>query len=76
MDEGSDATVAAGGFNVSGVSYAIQSLEEVSAALGEEIHGILGYGLFRDVILTFDYPRREVRLDRGRLDLHDADVFP
>ena len=74
-DEGRAGIVRVGDFQVRDVVYAIQSLEAVSAALDEEIHGILGYGVFRDVLLTFDYPEREVRLTNERLHSRYEDVF-
>lgn len=50
--------------------------EHAAAARGH-IDGILGIGLFRDLILTIDYPASEVRIDKGSLPMPNLrDVVP
>lgn len=34
---------------------------------GESADGVLGIGVFADLLLTFDYPKRELRIERGAL---------
>lgn len=43
----------------------VQSIEHISRALGLKIEGILAYGVFKGVLLTYDYPNREIRLRKG-----------
>lgn len=43
-------------------------LAKLQAALGTKLDGILGYPAFADVVLTLDYPARQVRVSRGRLE--------
>ena len=38
----------------------------------EPIDGILGFGLFADLLLTLDYPRKVVRIERGALPAADG----
>lgn len=42
-------------------------LDHLGRALGEPVHGILGWPAFADLLVTFDYPAREVHLARGTL---------
>ncbi len=44
------------------VSALIYDFDELSAHYGRKIDGIIGYTLFRDTVLTLDYPRSELRL--------------
>ncbi len=59
-------------------SFALGSIEaralptaELGRAIGRRLDGILGFSAFRDVLLTLDYGREEVRLSRGRLPAVD-----
>ena len=36
-------------------------------SLGEHVDGILGFALFKDCLLTLDYPANRLRIDRGEL---------
>lgn len=38
------------------------------------VHGLLGYPLFRDLLLSIDYARSEITLERGALTLDDPHV--
>jgi len=42
-----------------------------SAVLGERIDGLLGFRIFAEVLLTFDYPNRIVKLEYGTLEATD-----
>jgi hypothetical protein len=42
--------------------------EPVSLALGVKVDGILGFPLFRETVLTLDYPAAQVRLARPAVD--------
>jgi hypothetical protein len=44
-----------------------RDLDHLSLTLGREIDGILGYNAFAKVLLTLDYPEREVRVRVGEL---------
>jgi predicted aspartyl protease len=37
------------------------------AGMGREADGILGFGLFRELLLTIDYPNKQLRVSRGSL---------
>ncbi len=51
-------------------------LDHIGRALGEPVHGILGYSAFSDLLVTLDYPAREVRVARGHLPAPDEhEVF-
>jgi hypothetical protein len=45
----------------------VLDLEGFETAVGGRLDGILGYPAFRDLLLTLDYPRGEVRVKRDRL---------
>lgn len=49
----------------------VYDLSAVSAVLGERIDGLLGFRIFAEVLLTFDYPNREVKLKYGALESTD-----
>lgn len=38
---------------------------------GRKIHGLLGFALFRELLLTIDYPNDRIVLERGRLSKKD-----
>ncbi len=40
----------------------VQDITHISRALGTRVEGILAYGVFEDVLLTYDYPRQEIRV--------------
>lgn len=50
----------------------VSSMEILSLAIGSRIDGILGFDAFRDVLLTLDYPRGEVRVSTGTLPPPDG----
>ncbi len=43
---------------------------------GRRVRGLLGFPLFRDRLLTFDYPGSRLVLERGALEADDPDVVP
>lgn len=43
----------------------VQELDHISRALGMEIQGIVGYGVFEGVLLTYDYPQQQIRVKKG-----------
>ena len=49
------------------LSAVVFGLDEISAALGIQLDGILGFPLFKDVLLTLDYEHREMVISNGRL---------
>lgn len=44
--------------------------DDIRAGFG--VDGLLGYGLFRDLVVTIDFAKSELRLDRGRLPRPDG----
>ena len=44
-----------------------RSMDQLSHALGRRIEGIVGHPVFKNVLLTYDYPAQEVRVGLGRL---------
>lgn len=46
----------------------VQDIDHLSRALGTEISGILAYGVFKGVLLTYDYPAQEIRVRKGAFD--------
>ncbi len=70
-------TLRIGSFRVKGdIPCTIRELDVISHALGADIQGIVGYEVFRDVLITYDYPRQEVRLRAGELPARGADIVP
>lgn len=51
-------------------------LGSLSEVCGVEIHGILGFPAFRDLLLTIDYPNQRVVVEDAVLDTDAADVIP
>ncbi|MDH3283631.1 MAG: hypothetical protein OEQ13_02735, partial [Acidobacteriota bacterium] len=52
------------------------SMEHLSRLIGMEIDLFLPFRAFRDVLLTLDFPRREIRVGKGRLPSPDGvEVF-
>ncbi|MFT7536398.1 MAG: hypothetical protein ACI85K_002352 [Hyphomicrobiaceae bacterium] len=55
-----------GGFLATGsIPCRVQSLEQVSHALGFQIEGILAQQVFKGMLLTYDFPAGEVRVRSG-----------
>ncbi len=46
----------------------VQEIDHLSRALGMKIEGILAYGVFEGVLLTYDYPRQQIRVQQGSFD--------
>jgi hypothetical protein len=57
-------------YDVGGTS---RNLDNIIGMLGEDIAGIIGHPAFYDVLLTLDYPSRQVRIRRGRLPAADGE---
>lgn len=53
-----------GGARFSEFDAVVIDLTDISDALGVRLDGIIGYPLFRDVVLTLDYPGSEARVSR------------
>ena len=54
----------------------IYPMKTLGLAVGREIDGILGFPVFKDVLLTLDYPAEEIRVSSGRLPRPDGgEVF-
>ncbi len=49
------------------VTLAVLDLDELSDAMGFEIDGVFGPLLFKDYLLTFDFPQQQISLGRGLL---------
>jgi CubicO group peptidase (beta-lactamase class C family) len=58
-------TLEIGGARFEGMSAAVHSSNE--RRLAEEADGILGFALFKNCLLTLDYPANRLRVDRGEL---------
>lgn len=56
------------------VDAVVIDLEHLSEAVGVRFDGIIGYPLFRDLVLTLDYQGGEVRVWRGRLEQDERTV--
>lgn len=57
----------------------VQELDHISRVLGMEIQGIVGYGVFEGVLLTYDYPQQKIRVQRGKFsdaELAQENVVP
>lgn len=63
-----------GGFQARHLAVEAQPMEELSNALGLQLDGILGHPVFAAGLVTYDYPRGEVRLSRSRLDAADEGI--
>lgn len=53
-----------------------RSMDQLSHALGMRIEGIVGHPVFRNVLLTYDYPGQEVRVGLGRLPVAGPGIVP
>lgn len=51
-------------------------LDPLSESLGVPVHGVLGFGLFRDCVMTLDYPRRQMTLSRAPITGSGGNVLP
>ncbi len=61
--------IAIGGFEASGkIPCRAKKIDHLSRALGQKIDGILSYQVFFGVLLTYDFPRREIRVKKGCFD--------
>lgn len=63
-----------GEFSAHDVGYGRLEMEELSAALGRRVEGILGHPVFAGTLVTYDYPAREVILQVGELSDDDEGV--
>ncbi|MHC4948222.1 MAG: aspartyl protease family protein [Planctomycetota bacterium] len=45
----------------------VRDIDHLSNAIGEEIAGVVGHPVFRGVLVTYDFPGREVRVRTGVL---------
>jgi CubicO group peptidase (beta-lactamase class C family) len=64
-----------GGARFEGIEAAVRDYNE--RRVGAPIDGILGFGLFQELLLTLDYPAGKVRIERGALPPPDGgDVIP
>ncbi|GAB4549172.1 MAG: hypothetical protein Tsb0013_10230 [Phycisphaerales bacterium] len=64
-------SLAVGGLELGGFDAVLIDLGAISAALGEPIDGVIGFQSFYEVLLTVDYPGRQVRVARGTLSTAD-----
>ncbi len=70
-------TIEIGDFLATGrIPCRVKSLDDISRALGLDIEGILGHGVFKGVLLTYDYPQMEVRVREGMLNDDEPGVVP
>lgn len=56
-----------GGVELGGFDAVMLDLSAISEALGEPVEGVMGFRSFHDVLLSVDYPGRQVRVRRGTL---------
>jgi CubicO group peptidase (beta-lactamase class C family) len=69
------ASLEIGGARFEGLQAAVRDYNE--RRVGASIDGILGFGLFQELLLTLDYPGAKVRIERGALPpVDDAEVIP
>lgn len=61
-----------GALTVFDVEAFAMDLEELSGAMTVDIDGILGFPLFADVLLTLDYPGKQVRVAHGSIDQEES----
>jgi hypothetical protein len=54
----------------------IHELDHLALAVGHEVDGIMGVDTFEELLLTLDYPAREVRVQKGSLpEVNGIDIF-
>ena len=61
-----------GGATFRDVSLTVRDLPRREGAAASEFDGVLGIGLFQDLLLTLDYPARRVRVEKGALPAADG----
>jgi hypothetical protein len=54
--------LALGAVRFENVTALVYDFDELSAHLGRKVDGLIGYTLFRDTVLTLDYPRAQLQL--------------
>jgi hypothetical protein len=70
-------TVDIGSFHAEGTIPVItRSMDQLSQALGTRIEGIVGHPVFQRVLLTYDYPAGEVRIESGSLPADGPGIVP
>lgn len=70
-------SIEAGGFRAAGrIRIDVRDLTLISRALGSEIDGILGYTVFGESVLTYDFPGSQVRVGRDSIRAAAAGVLP
>lgn len=62
----------AGDIEFTGMGARLRSLDHLQLALGKPMDGILGFPVFRKVLLTMDYTAGEVRIRKGSLPAPDG----
>jgi len=65
-------TLAVGDATFSAVKLPVRDLPAAPGRTQPEFDGVLGIGLFRDYLLTLDYPARRVRIEKGELPPADG----
>jgi hypothetical protein len=66
------ARLVAGEVTFRGVRARIRQLDHLQRVLGVPFDGILGFPTFRDILLTIDFPAKQVRVSRGALSAPDG----
>jgi len=64
--------LSAGPINARNVPSLAHDMTRIAAALDYPVDGVIGFPLFRDVLLEFDYPEGELRIRRGALPVADG----
>lgn len=65
-------SLAIGEFKAFEFGFREHDMELLSAALGRRIDGILGHPVFNPLLLTYDFPGRELSIEVGSLDSTEA----
>jgi len=68
-------TLSIGDATFHGVELIVGDYSRMADRMGGRIDGILGFGLFRDLLFTLDFPNERVRLERGALDAADGETL-
>jgi hypothetical protein len=62
-------------FHASGnIACQVQELDHISRALGVSIQGIVGYGVFQGMLLTYDYLAKQIRLEQRSFSEAERDL--
>lgn len=70
-------SIEAGDFRARGrIPIGVTDLDALGLALGRDYDGIIGYTVFRDLLITYDFPAGAVRLRRGSLPADNPGVVP